>query len=460
MAACSNFGTMNRMSQQTNALERRTFLQLAAGAALSRTGSAQPDITLRIGKVNLELAPGKIVKTTGINGSAPGPLIRVNEGQQVTIEVVNETSRPDIIHWHGLHIPSAVDGAMEEGTPMVDGHSSRVYSFIAEPSGTRWYHTHTKAGRDLNVATYSGEFGFLYIEPKNEAGAYDQEHFLAFKEWDAYITTGAGGDSSMNAAYKHCSVNSHALGFGEPIRVKQGERVMLRMLNASATNTRRVAFAGHRFQVVAMDGNALLRPITTDILEMGPAERIDAIVEMTQPGVWVLGATDDHDRQQGLGIVIEYANQSGEPSWLTPSSTKWDYRIFGTAGQRSEAGVTRIPLVFEKKWAGNNWVDYWMINGKSYPKTDPIQVRANETYRLIFDNRSDEAHPVHLHRHTFELVEVEGSATSGIFKDVVVVNAKQKMEVAFKANNPGPTLFHCHQQMHMDYGFMTMLEYS
>jgi FtsP/CotA-like multicopper oxidase with cupredoxin domain len=311
----------------------------------------------------------------------------------------------------------------------------------------------------LNRATYSGEFGFLYIQPKNEPGAYDQEHFLAFKEWDAYLTAGEG-DNSMNAAYKHCSVNGQALGFGEPIRVKQGDRVVFRMLNASATVLRRVAFAGHRFQVIAMDGNPLPRPVDTEVLEMGPAERIDVVVEMNQPGVWVLGATDDHDRQQGLGIVIEYANHSGEPRWVTPSRAKWDYRIFGTTKQRSETGVNRVPLVFEKKWAGNNWVDYWMINGKSFPKTDPIQVRANETYRLIFDNRSDEAHPVHLHRHTFELVEVEGSPTSGIFKDVVVVNAKQKMEVEFKADNPGPTLFHCHQQMHMDYGFMALLEYS
>ncbi len=420
---------------------------------------AKPDVTLRIGKVSVDLAPGKTVKTTGINGSAPGPLLRVKQGQVVTIQVINETDRPDILHWHGLHIPSNVDGAMEEGTPMVDGHSSRVYSFVAQPSGNRWYHTHTKAGRDLNRSTYSGEFGFLYIEPKNERGAYDQEQFLAFKEWDAYLTAGEG-DSTMNAAYKHFSVNGHALGFGEPIRVKQGDRVMFRMLNASATVLRRVAFAGHRFQVIAMDGNPLPRPVVTDILEMGPAERIDAVVEMNQPGVWVLGATDDHDRQEGLGIVIEYANQSGQPRWVTPSTAKWDYRIFGANEPRSETGVTRIPLVFEKKWAGNNWVDYWMINGKSFPKTDPIHVKANETYRLIFDNRSDEAHPVHLHRHTFELVEVEGAPTSGIFKDVVVVNAKQKMEVEFKADNPGPTLFHCHQQMHMDYGFMALLEYA
>jgi FtsP/CotA-like multicopper oxidase with cupredoxin domain len=142
-------------------LSRRTFLQLAAGATL--VGAAQPDYTLRIGKVNLEVAPGRFIKTTGFNGSAPGPLLRLKEGQPVTIQVINEFDRQDIVHWHGLHIPAPVDGAMEEGSPMVDGHASRLYSFTPAPSGTRWYHTHTMAGRDLNRATYTGEFGFLYI---------------------------------------------------------------------------------------------------------------------------------------------------------------------------------------------------------------------------------------------------------------------------------------------------------
>ena len=112
-----------------------------------------------------------------------------------------------------------------------------------------------------------------------------------------------------------------------------------------------------------------------------------------------------------------------------------------------------------KKFAGNRWVDNWTINGKSFPKTDPIRVRADYRYRLRFDNHSDESHPVHLHRHTFELTRFAGKATAGVMKDVVVVPAKTQVEVDFTADNPGPTLFHCHQQLHMDYGFMTMIQY-
>ena len=86
-------------------------------------------------------------------------------------------------------------------------------------------------------------------------------------------------------------------------------------------------------------------------------------------------------------------------------------------------------------------------------------MKANGRYRLVFDNRSDEAHPLHLHRHTFELRSVAGVATSGVCKDVVVVQPMSQTEVDLVANNPGLTLFHCHQQMHMDYGFMTLMKY-
>jgi FtsP/CotA-like multicopper oxidase with cupredoxin domain len=441
---------------------RRHFLASLAAAIPSATrGADKPDFSLHIAATSFEIAPRKVVKTIAYNGSVPGPLLRMKEGQPVTIEVFNDTGDPEIVHWHGLQIPSAVDGAMEEGTPMIPSHGSARYTFTPKPSGTRWYHTHGMAGRNLKRATYTGQFGFIYIDPRSEPGDYDQEVFLALKEWEPYLASGGVDDDSIDVAYELFSINGRALGHGEPIRVKEGQRVLLRILNASATMTRGIALAGHKFRVVAMDGNPVATPKEVQTLELGPAERIDAIVEMNQPGVWILGATDDHDREHGLGIVIEYAGQSGDPRWLPPGDEKWDYAAFGSSGKReSETDrPDRIPLVFEKKFAGHHWVDKWTINGKSFPKTEPIRVKANGRYRLVFDNHSDEAHPVHLHRHTFELVKIAGVSTGGVHKDVVVVGAKSQTEVDLVANNPGLTLFHCHQQMHMDYGFMTLMEY-
>ena len=407
-------------------MNRRKVLGML-GAAVLQAADEKPDFTLRISPVSVELGPKKIVKTLGYNGTAPGPLLRMQEGKPVTVEVHNDSDAPELVHWHGLHLPSDVDGSMEEGTPAVPPGGIRRYRFIPSPSGTRWYHTHTMAGRNLKRASYTGQFGFLYIEPRSEPGAYDQEMFLALREWDPYFRT---SDEGMEVAYKYFSINGKALGNGEPIRVKDGQRVLFRILNASATMNRRIALAGHEFQVVAMDGNSVPVPKKVDALELGPAERIDAVVEMNRPGVWILGDTDDHDRDGGLGIVVEYSGQSGKPRWTPPSSAKWDYSAFGNGPVTESA--ERVPLVFEKKFAGSRWLDKWTINGKEYPKTEPIRIKANGRYRLAFDNRSDEAHPVHLHRHTFELV------SSGIRKDVVVVGPKSQMEVDFVANNPGP----------------------
>jgi FtsP/CotA-like multicopper oxidase with cupredoxin domain len=244
----------------------------------------------------------------------------------------------------------------------------------------------------------------------------------------------------------------------EPIRVKEGQRVLFRILNASATTVHRLALPGHRFKVLALDGNPVASAQALGVLELAPAERVDALVEMNRPGVWVLGETDEQVQQLGLGIVVEYAGRNGAPQWTKPAAEPWDYTILGRREEQLAVDET-IRLVFRQKWAGNRWVDHWTINGKEYPKTDPIRVRTNGRYRLIFDNQSDDMHPVHLHRHNFELFQMGGKPTGGIMKDVVNVQPRTQVEVRLIANDPGPSLFHCHMQLHMDFGFMTLLQY-
>ena len=453
---------------------RREFLELlGTGAGLSLVSSLPawpladltPDATLRISSVELEIAPRKTVKTTGYNGSAPGPVLRFREGQQVTIDVFNDTKEPEIVHWHGLFVAPEVDGSVEEGTPLIPPGKSQRYSFVVRPAGTRWYHTHVSAGRNLNRATFTGQFGMFYIEPRNEPGRYDAESLLCLHGWKPYLTSGSG-EGTLEPAYNLFSINSHALGAGEPIRVREGQRVLFRILNANATMQHNLAFAGHQFDVVSLDGNPVPTPRKVNVLSLGPAERVDAIVTMNTPGVWILGELDEQIRNQGLGIVVEYENRNDAPKWVAPENPGWDYTVFGTTPENSaepsrakEEEVEIVPMVFRSKFAGNNWVDHWTINDKEYPKTDPILVRNNTRYRLRFDNQSDEDHPVHLHRHTFELTQFAGKGTAGVFKDVVVVPRRNRVEVDFLADHPGLTLFHCHQQLHMDFGFMTLLRY-
>ncbi len=107
---------------------------------------------------------------------------------------------------------------------MIAAGASARYTFAATPAGSRWYHSHVMAGRNLNRATYTGQFGFFYIEPAHDPGAFDQEIFLALKEWEPYLSTMGDEDGFLEVAYKYFSINGRALGHGDPIRVKAGQR--------------------------------------------------------------------------------------------------------------------------------------------------------------------------------------------------------------------------------------------
>ena len=297
---------------------------------------------MKIAPITIELAPNRILSTIGYNGISPGPRLRMKEGVPVTVNVTNDTDTPEFVHFHGLLIPSDVDGSEEEGTPAVPPHGSRSYRVHAEPAGTRWYHTHTMSMEDLHRGSYTGMFGFLIVEGANNPGNFDQEHYLALRDWEPYFTsmfmdnddldatgpqpekpavldTRPGG---MEVAADIFSINDKALGAGEPIRVKPGERVMFHFLNASAIENRHLALPGHKFNVIALDGNPVPMPAAVDVLMLGPGERIDAWVEMNQPGVWIMGAPEDTVREGGLGIVIEYANQRRTPQWTAAAEIR------------------------------------------------------------------------------------------------------------------------------------------
>ena len=180
----------------------------------------------------------------------PGPLLRFREGQPVTIDVTNNTGIEDIVHWHGLYLPALADGAMEEGSPMIAPGGTQRSSFTAKPSGTRWYHSHNVAGTDLTRSLYSGMYGFFVIDPASDPGRYDQEILLAAHHWEPRwvsmqdIRKGPPPDNGLEVLYGSASLNDKMLGHGEPIRVRQGQRVLFRLLNASAIRKCHAGAAG------------------------------------------------------------------------------------------------------------------------------------------------------------------------------------------------------------------------
>ena len=253
------------------------------------------------------------------------------------------------------------------------------------------------------------------------------------------------------------------LGHGEPIRVKAGERVLFHVLNASATEIRSLALPGHVFRIIALDGNPVPTQADVSVLWLGTAERISALVEMKHPGVWVMGDLADDDRKRGMGIVVEYAGQKGKPQWIKPKPFHWDYTEFGKANGVPAAPDETIEITVVKHNGALNGFNQWTLNGEAFSmetRKPMYTVHEGRRYRLKFRNASDDIHPLHLHRHSLELTGIAGKPTAGVIKDVVMLGGFQEVEFDFVADNPGPTLFHCHQQLHMDFGFMALFSYA
>jgi FtsP/CotA-like multicopper oxidase with cupredoxin domain len=176
---------------------------------------------------------------------------------------------------------------------------------------------------------------------------------------------------------------------------------------------------------------------------------------MNNPGVWILGAVDDDDREVGkMGIVVEYSGKRGRPQWIPPKQKSWDYLSFSGSIAETIPGVA-LPMVIERIKPPGMGMEEWRINGKTHDPATPTVIRSGTRYRLMVSNRSDDDHPLHLHRYSFELKSVSGKPTAGILKDVVVLRARAKLELEFTPDQPGLSLFHCHQ-MHMDNGFKTL----
>jgi len=447
-----------------------------------------PDHTIRIATGIVELGPNTAISTKLYNNQFPGPLLRFIEGKRVTVDIYNDTDRPEQLHWHGQFVPAEADGAAEEGTPFIPAHGSRRVIFEPRPAGFRFYHSHLSAETDLAAGLYTGQAGPVFIEPQNYPGTYDREVFLTLKEFGPYLSrmempsdflVPNNRDPILDQAYKRAlrydvtlgyevaysffSVNGRMLGHGDPIRVQAGERVLFHILNASASGIRSLALPQHVFKVMALDGFLVPRPSEVPVLWLAPAERISAIVEMRRPGVWILGDTNAESRRLGLGIVIEYAEANGEPVWGRPPQSGWDYRRFGKVDVAPATPDATIELTFATRIGARNGFDEFTINGVAFSmaKMEPLfQLVHGQRYRLHMHNQTGDIHPIHLHRHAFEITSIGGSATSGVMKDVAMIGPLQEMTIDFTADQLGLSLFHCHMQPHMDSGFMALFACS
>ena len=211
--------------------------------------------------------------------------------------------------------------------------------------------------------------------------------------------------------YEVSTINGKMLGFGEPIRVKQGERILMHILNSSPTEVHWIALAGHTFQVVALDGNPVAR--SANSRHAVPRARRTRLRHRPDEHSRRLGPGEvrKHVQAAGMGIVVEYANATGAPKWMQPPRiSSGTTRSSRDASQRHRPAVrrtsstSRSPSTQSSKATATRSDGH--INGKSYPDTESPLLQAGKRYRLVMKNLSNDDHPIHLHRHTFEVTRV------------------------------------------------------
>jgi FtsP/CotA-like multicopper oxidase with cupredoxin domain len=209
------------------------------------------------------------------------------------------------------------------------------------------------------------------------------------------------------------------LDAGEAILVRAGERVQFHFLHAGAAEDVHLHLPGHRFTVVALDGNPVPTPAPVDVLSLAPGERIHAMVEMSTPGNWTLGSLDNADRAGGRSVRVAYANQNGPAQWHPPAAVDWSYARFSATNRSVRPPDQTIEMLLEKKPGSGDRSLHWIIDGQSHPDIDHLSFQPGRQYRLRMMNATDRAHPVHLPHHNFALTRVNQIPVSGIIKDTV-----------------------------------------
>jgi FtsP/CotA-like multicopper oxidase with cupredoxin domain len=278
---------------------------------------------------------------------------------------------------------------------------------------------------------------------------------------------GRGMGGMMGGAAEHAydvmTINGKTYPAVEPLRVKKGERVRLRIINASAEHTHVVRLAGHKLAVTHTDGNPLETAVEVDGLPIAPAERYDVVVTADHPGAWFFHCTQPGHVEAGERMLVAYDDHAR----ATPPAPEpgigglrlWEYGLGrGRSVLPTAPGETRnVILTLSGGMMGS---DVWTINGKRYPETDPIRSRKGDRVRVTLRNNSMEAHPMHLHGQSFSVLAANGIRyEQPIVKDVVDVEAHMGAAVIeFVAHNGGDWLFHCHKPMHMMGGMVSVVK--
>jgi FtsP/CotA-like multicopper oxidase with cupredoxin domain len=474
-------------------IDRRGFLVLSAVGAAGAVGAcstrspepaAQEDtdtaveIALNATETEVDLG-GVSVRTWTYTGTVPAKEIRLRKGQTLRAPVTNNLPQETSVHWHGLAIVNAMDGVPVLTQPAIAPGGNFLYEFVVPDAGTYYLHSHVGTQLDR------GMYGPLIIEDPDEKVDYDDELVVVLDDW--IDGTGTNPDQVMenlrktgmkpmtgeppppsprlplgedggDVTYPYFLINGRTTRDPHVKDYRAGQRVRLRIINAGADTAFRVAVPNTDLEVTHTDGYPVV-PRRANAVILGMGERVDATITVGS-SVPVIAAAEGKDGYAQLNLRVDSARSGVNVDEFVKSLRASD--VLNTAVLTPAADVIlpqRNPDISVDLQLEGPKVGYtWPINGKLYdPPKDGIALASGKRVRIRFASKSMMFHPMHLHGHTFQVVQPAGP---GARKDTVLVPPKQTVEVDFDTNNPGRWIVHCHNDYHLDGGMATFVEYT
>ena len=350
-------------------------------------------------------SPGSLLR---YENSVPGPILRVKRGDELRVRLVNDLGAPTSVHWHGIRLPNAMDGVPQLTQPAVAPGASFDYRFRPPDAGTFWYHAPVAAQID------QGLYGALIVEETRPV-AVDR---------DVVLVLSAGGEDAD--ALKTILVN----GLLRPdITVKRGERVRLRLINATAMHGLVLRLENHALWVMAIDGQPAEPVLARDSrIALGPGNRADLFVDMTRAGGAVAPLVHVLDGEHTIArLVYDEAKGQGRET-LRPQPLPLP----------QNALPARIDLKSSLK------AELMAAAAKPLDPAGPplFAVRRGQAVTLAISNHSSVSRVVHVHGHHFRLLDRLDDGWKPYWLDTLVVGAGVE-RIAFVADNPGKWLINC-----------------
>lgn len=471
------------------ALSRRSVLKGAV--ALGGSAFVAPPVfgdqsfpVLRASPASAQLAPLGYPATpvwaysTDKAGTVPGPEIRLTAGERVRYRFVNDLPQPTAVHWHGIRIENAMDGAAPLTQAAVPPGESFDYDFVAPDPGTYWYHSHNRSWEQVA----RGLAGPLIVEDREpwlgEDGAATREMVLVLDDWllnaDAALVEGRWDDlhAASHGGRMGNSVTVNGSAYPD-LDIRPGERVRLRIINVATDRIMPIALPGMSSRLIALDGHPVT-PGEIETLVLGPAQRADVVIDgqldgepraslLLDPGnrEWVEIAAFVHSGEpmtaSGPDVrPLPAWNSLKAPDLLDPQ--RETLVMDGGAMRGMSEAVFKGRTMDFRELASNGMV--WAFNGVAHKMDSPMfRTDLGRTVHLEMSNHSMFPHAIHLHGHHFEVLTRSGTLNRrGDVRDTVLIGADETIEIAFVADNPGVWMLHCHMLSHQKSGMMGWFE--